>query len=35
VGRTEEVTGDLEIEDDSAVSGSFSIDLASVRVRPA
>ena len=30
VGRTEEVTGDLEIEGDSAVSGTITVDLASV-----
>ncbi|MGW0760176.1 YceI family protein [Streptomyces sp. NPDC002814] len=31
VGRTEEVTGELEIEGTRAVSGSFTVDLASVR----
>ncbi|MGP4047949.1 YceI family protein [Streptomyces sp. 2A115] len=31
VGRTEEVTGDLEIEGTRAASGSFTVDLASVR----
>jgi polyisoprenoid-binding protein YceI len=31
VGRTEEVTGDLEIKGTRAVSGSFTVDLASVR----
>ncbi|MEV0220356.1 YceI family protein [Streptomyces sp. NPDC050704] len=31
VGRTEEVTGELEIEGTRAASGSFTVDLASVR----
>ncbi|WP_338895319.1 YceI family protein [Streptomyces sp. TG1A-60] len=31
VGRTEEVTGELEIEGSRAVSGSFTVDLASVK----
>lgn len=31
VGRTEKVTGELEIEGNRAVSGSFTVDLASVK----
>ncbi|WP_217242225.1 YceI family protein [Streptomyces sp. AC555_RSS877] len=31
VGRTEEVTGELEIEGNRAISGSFTVDLASVK----
>jgi polyisoprenoid-binding protein YceI len=31
VGRTDQVTGELEIEGTRAVSGSFTVDLASVR----
>jgi polyisoprenoid-binding protein YceI len=31
VGRTEEVTGELEIKGNRAVSGSFTVDLASVK----